>query len=290
MPRSTAVLILLLALTPALAQEEGAPPAPSSPAVAEEAAALKARVAAGALPPERLEVAAWLGHEPAQVALGREVERPREALRRSGHEAGVRIMLAAARVTLARWGGEAPEPLTGALGAVDAWLACPCPEHAAPCGAAEEAVRALSEGLFDIDLGAPDAEERLEDMERRVQVVLAVGAVALAVRAPVEDQPDSPMPVSELVGHVLGNAVAAEMHAARADRPADPSPEAAGRMLEPYMGGGHGGRERRGKPRDAVDDEVERWAEAMARFKAACQARVLAELRAAVVPWLLGAN
>ncbi|MCW8140330.1 MAG: hypothetical protein KIT58_15630 [Planctomycetota bacterium] len=229
-------------------------------------------------------MAAWLGHEPAQVALGRKVERPREALRRCGHEPGVRLMLAAARVTLARWeDGEAREKLAGALAAVEAWLACPCPEHAAPCGAAEEAVDTLTAGLFDFNLDAPDVDERLLTMERRFPILRVVGAAAFAVRAPVEE-------VSELVGEVLDDAVTAEMHAARADRPADPSSEAARRMLEPHMGGGHGGRGPRGEPRDAVDDEVERWAAAMARFEAACRARVLSEVQAAALPWLLGAR
>lgn len=261
MARSLLPLALLMCLSPALAQE------PSSPAVAEEAAALKARVASGALAPERLEVAAWLGHEPARVALERE-EVEASALGRLGDEAGVRLGLIAARVATARWGGEPPRAVLDALAAGDAWVACPCPEHAAPCAAAVEAVFAVGDGLAGGRGG--------DDGGRRLLVVMAVSMACLAVeRGPGE------------LGRLVNTVVDIEVHASRASAPPALSEETQMRALG--RAARHGGRGRTERPRDAVDEEVERWAEAMDAFTAACRARVLSEVRPAALPWLLGA-
>ncbi|MBX3470770.1 MAG: hypothetical protein KF878_28210 [Planctomycetes bacterium] len=239
-------------------------------------------------------MAAWLGHEPAQVALGRRA-RGREALRQAGHEVCVRVALAGARAALKRWGGEPPPEVVAGVAAIEAWLACPCAAHAAACREAEDSVGPLGARLLgEVDVDAPDADAddvsaRLDVAERRSQVTLTVFQAALAVRAPLESGPGLPAPVSEIAFGALRSAAGAEASAARADAPPGPSDEAARRMIEPFLGGGHGPREGRGRPRDAVDEEIERYGAALAAFEAACGARVQAEVRAALVPWLLGA-
>ncbi|MGE0713258.1 MAG: hypothetical protein AB7N76_35990 [Planctomycetota bacterium] len=102
----------------------------------DEEAWLRARLREGALSPERLELAAFLGHGPARAALGLEGPAPElplvtwaARLADFGQEATVRASLAAGRATLAR--RPDLEPIAGfVLDAVARWLAAPGPETA----------------------------------------------------------------------------------------------------------------------------------------------------------------
>ncbi|MCO5165050.1 MAG: hypothetical protein M9894_01615 [Planctomycetes bacterium] len=119
----------------------------------DEAAWLVARVRAGALPPERLRLAARLGHRAAGLAVGAAAEPLptcegemvpwlRRVIAPVGLEPLVRVAVVMLRALLARlpdapWIEVNARP---ALEAAEAWCACPCPDHAAR--AAEEARRA----------------------------------------------------------------------------------------------------------------------------------------------------
>ncbi|MBX3470300.1 MAG: hypothetical protein KF878_25820 [Planctomycetes bacterium] len=130
-----------------------------SGSVDDEAAFLRERVRAGALPPARLEVAAACGHPAAARALpaptrglfGRALDRAREALtgddpwrrlRRFAPEVKVRAAFVIARPTFAAAGatGEVAAAATRALAATEAWLEAPSEARAA---AASEAAADL---------------------------------------------------------------------------------------------------------------------------------------------------
>lgn len=250
-----------------------------------EAAALSSRVAAGTLAPDRLEVAALLGHEPAIRALGR---RPNaDALGRCGREGSVRLALAGARSAAARWGGEPAGTIGRALAAMEAWLACPCGEHAQGCQQLEKEVEELTLALGeDVEPGAPGNEIRLDDMERRSAIGLAVHAALMTVRAPLEQEPHGPQPAPGLALEAVGGAGAAEGLLRRAEAP-QPSEAAAKLMLEGLAGGGHGRPSRETVAAGKAD--LQRWQEELAAFERAARGRVLGEVRAAYLPWLLSA-
>lgn len=101
----------------------------------EQVEALRVRVALGALHDERVRLAAHLGHAVAREALALEGP-PMAALSawaqhlfEWGQGACVRAALAAARVALAAEDAGAQGDPSAALGAAEAWLACPCPSH-----------------------------------------------------------------------------------------------------------------------------------------------------------------
>ncbi|RMG09942.1 MAG: hypothetical protein D6731_18720 [Planctomycetota bacterium] len=102
---------------------------------AARAEALRAKVRAGALSPQRLALAAYAG-DPVAALAAPEVRRPPEflswllGLDRWGSEAGVRAALAATRRACAVLADDEPAP-TEALACVAAWLARPCAGHAA---------------------------------------------------------------------------------------------------------------------------------------------------------------
>jgi hypothetical protein len=95
---------------------------------------LRVRVVLGLLHPERLDLAAHVGHPPARAALGLAGE-PAPPLRPGaqrlfvwGQAACVRAACAAARAVLER-GGPGADEARRAIEAAEAWLACPCPQH-----------------------------------------------------------------------------------------------------------------------------------------------------------------
>ncbi len=102
--------------------------------------ALRLRVAVGELSEERLELLAFVGHEPARAALGRELGGVRRRfpkpwvnalVRRFGHAQGVRVSLLAARRVQREVGLEPRQrdQVEEALSAGEAWLRCPCRAH-----------------------------------------------------------------------------------------------------------------------------------------------------------------
>jgi hypothetical protein len=104
----------------------------------EEVEALRVRVAMtgpGALHPERLDLAAHLGHAPALAALEREAPAQSLAdwasgLHQWGHPACVRAAVAAARAAVATHAPrEGDADAVRAIEAAEAWLACPCRKH-----------------------------------------------------------------------------------------------------------------------------------------------------------------
>lgn len=113
--------------------------------LAARAALLAERVRVGELAADRLELAAHLGDPAAAQALGREPLGPPTITMgrwvRGLHpgrdwapwarEAFARAAAAAGRATLGCFGPEARRAATSALEALDAWIACPCDEHAA---------------------------------------------------------------------------------------------------------------------------------------------------------------
>jgi len=121
--------------------------------VEDEAAWLRARAQAGELEKSRLELAAYCHHEAAVTALGLEALGEQRGFRRWanglsawGLEAYNRVQIAAAYAALVVWEG-GPSTLRAAacladmredvlrgsprqaVGAVEAWLHCPCPKH-----------------------------------------------------------------------------------------------------------------------------------------------------------------
>lgn len=109
------------------------------------AALLIERVRAGDLAPDRLELAAHLGDPAAVQALGRDPLRPptitiarwvrgihpaRERQAPWAREAFARAASAAARTTVDCFDERSRVAAVAALDALDAWIACPCDEHA----------------------------------------------------------------------------------------------------------------------------------------------------------------
>ncbi|MCO5170010.1 MAG: hypothetical protein M9894_27055 [Planctomycetes bacterium] len=109
----------------------------------DEAILLAERLRAFELPPSRLRLAAALGHSPAELALrllGRHEERPPslESLLQAVDTATHRAALAAARLVLRRRDltPEGRRTADEVLAPLQAWLACPCPEHLVAADAA----------------------------------------------------------------------------------------------------------------------------------------------------------
>jgi len=127
----------------------------TSGSVDDEAAWLREGLRAGALSERRIATAAHLGSEAAGLALGPSAPSPPEFAERRllwlrtpgfpsaeawcatlepfGWEAAYRIAVAIARFTIPTWERASNEPdcwLRTSLAAVDAWLACPCADHA----------------------------------------------------------------------------------------------------------------------------------------------------------------
>ncbi|MCO5167605.1 MAG: hypothetical protein M9894_14755 [Planctomycetes bacterium] len=162
-----------------------------SGSVDDEAAFLRERVRAGALPPTRLEVAAACGHPaaaralpaPTRGLLGRALDRVREALtgddpwrrlRRFEPEVKVRAALAIARPTFAAAGatGDLAAAAARALAATEAWLEAPSEPRAA----------AASEAAADLyDLIHREFEEVGADA---LQWAVCVAAAADTIEAP----------------------------------------------------------------------------------------------------------
>lgn len=148
---------------------------------------LKARVRLGDLTPLRLWLAAHLGEPAAVGALGHD-DPPASfrdwvlILTGGGKETCVRAALAAAR--LAAIGGSAGE----ALDAVEAWVECPCRDHARAAGAAARrlwATPVLGEGARVAAWAASAASE--------LHLTRAAGAAAgaiLRLPGPPRDHPD----------------------------------------------------------------------------------------------------
>ncbi len=110
---------------------------------------LRERLRAGALSEQDLKLAAYLGHAPAAEAVGdrpyppgvRDLQARLIGIYEFGLEAALRAQVALARAFMPQF--EADRPGDGrphaALEAVEAWIACPCEEHAGPCVLASEA-------------------------------------------------------------------------------------------------------------------------------------------------------
>lgn len=133
---------------------------------------LQAQLRAGLLPPERLELFAYLGHEDAREALGESLGEDLslevwvEGLRDWGPRVEVGAAIAAAWQVLPLWEGR-PEQIylprslaqgewhrwrgvspRRALEAADAWFDCPCPRHAIRCKAESRFVDAVDRHVW----------------------------------------------------------------------------------------------------------------------------------------------
>ena len=102
-------------------------------AVEDEAAWLRERLRVGELAPERLDLAADLGHRASQAARGRSAGAPaREELAgiltRRGKEVCARAAVAVVRDAAPALGG-APRAVLAALEDAEQWIVCPCVEH-----------------------------------------------------------------------------------------------------------------------------------------------------------------
>jgi hypothetical protein len=161
---------------------------------------LRERVRSGDLDAERLALAAHVGDPAAVLASDAEPERLElmgwvMALDRWGREACVRAVVAAARTVLATWGGRSSAVL---LGAAEAWLRCPCAEHAALAEqAADDEAPALAAMLhqasgMDEELRVFHEARPAEDVEaeRREaeEAVIAWEAALAATRAVAVDE------------------------------------------------------------------------------------------------------
>ena len=107
-------------------------------AIEDEAALLQERVRVGNLRRERLELAALLGSQGAQLAtgfrsLGAVSELPSliSMLGHHGTEALAQAAAAVAQAVWSEWQWNRDGRLVDALAATEAWIACPCPVHAA---------------------------------------------------------------------------------------------------------------------------------------------------------------
>lgn len=141
---------------------------------ADEARLLAGALRAGRLAPERLALAAFLGHTPAREALGGGAREDLAGWLAALDEAG-RAALAQAAVAGLRAGwGDVPSPradLAQALRLLEGWAGCPCEAHAAPVIGMEPGLA----GVVD-RLGVADARARFA---RRAQdAARAVGALA----------------------------------------------------------------------------------------------------------------
>lgn len=147
---------------------------------ADEAAYLRERARAGALPPERLAAAAACGHAAACLALGAEPSALRgllvELVARPGpgRELALRAVVAASRVA-------SPQRLVQArkdeLLAVERWVLCPCEQHRVVVRGVDGAVGPDD----DPQLEPPGDEPHLWFLVRRLRtaVVRADDAAAL---------------------------------------------------------------------------------------------------------------
>jgi hypothetical protein len=149
---------------------------------------LRERLRAGALSPHRLRLAAHLGDRGAMLALDHHETREDdladrvEALTfRAGKEAIVRVALATARAALRRWEAERDDPGPRlVLETLEAWLTCPCREHA-------DQVHAAAGGVWSgpvLVMGQPVAEH-----DPPGPVELAARAAATAGRALLASPP-----------------------------------------------------------------------------------------------------
>lgn len=131
----------------------------------DESRYLLERMRAGELPRPRLELAAFLGHEAARLALpaapahqGDDPTRLASELWPWGKEAGVAAAVSAAHATLPEEGTRASRDRRphDAIDAAAAWVHCPCDEHVnAARVAAEAALSAAGIGSPNVDAG-PD--------------------------------------------------------------------------------------------------------------------------------------
>lgn len=147
---------------------------------ADEARWLTERVRHGALPAARLELAAYLGHPAARVALGAEppaadddaVLRWRQALDAAGRDALVRAAIGALRSRL----GDVPSPraqLVEALGLLEAWVKEPTAERAAMAMHHEPTLARRQEALAaDGRLDAAGFARRAQDATRALATVV----------------------------------------------------------------------------------------------------------------------
>lgn len=120
--------------------------------LAARARLLNERVRIGDLAPDRLQLAAYLGDEAAEEALGqrphvpptitigrwvRGLARPTDGRYPDwAAQAYARAAAAAARATLPCFAGRDPAGAVRAVDALDAWIACPCDEHGRASAAA----------------------------------------------------------------------------------------------------------------------------------------------------------
>lgn len=115
---------------------------------AAETRLLRERLRAGTLTEQDLRLAAYLGHAPAAEAIGerpfppgvRDLQARLIGLYDHGLEAALRAQVALARTFLPQFEAERPGDRRphAALEAVEAWISCPCEEHAGPCVLASE--------------------------------------------------------------------------------------------------------------------------------------------------------
>jgi hypothetical protein len=125
---------------------------------------LRERLRAGALSEQDLRLAAYLGHAPAAEAIGerpfppgvRDLQARLIGLYEFGLEAALRAQVALARAFMPQFEADRPGDRRPheALEAVEAWIACPCEEHGAPCvlasGAALEAARTATHSAASV--------------------------------------------------------------------------------------------------------------------------------------------
>jgi hypothetical protein len=143
----------------------------------DEAAWLLERVRVGDLTRERLELAAYCGHEGARRAVGIDtVPHPEnlkdwhEGLRRWGVEIQVRGGSIAARRAMSLWEAESGDRRPwAALAAVEEWLACPCADHDNAAARAQRplvrARRTFSDAIEFISSIADPSDSRLVRVE-----------------------------------------------------------------------------------------------------------------------------
>lgn len=155
--------------------------------LADEVTWLRARLRAGALAPERVELAAWCGHAgaravleelpPARLDLSLDERHPsdrpwaRDLVRRAGRE-GAALAVAAAVRASSWWGLEGLAPprqqsLRPAVSAIEAWLRCPCE----PCLQAVGSFAAGDAGLTRVVAGVALRDDAGQFLARAISVL-----------------------------------------------------------------------------------------------------------------------
>ena len=158
-----------------------------SGALADEVAWLRARLRAGTLAPERVELAAWCGHPGARTVLEelpagrldlslderRASDRPwaQDLVQRAGRE-GAALAVAAAVRASSWWGLEGLAPphqqsLRPAVSAIEAWLRCPCE----PCLQAVRSFAAGDAGLTRVVAGVALRDDAGQFLARAISVL-----------------------------------------------------------------------------------------------------------------------